>query len=59
MPQNWFEAYREANPHLFGVDSDFSDSESENEETEENQESQNHENEGTNEVTDNEAIRKK
>jgi len=40
MPQNWFEAYREANPHLFGVDSDYSDSESENEETEENQESQ-------------------
>ena len=35
MPQNRFQAYREANPHLFGVDSDFSDSESENEETEE------------------------
>ena len=57
MPQNRFQAYREANPHLFGVDSDFSDSESEHEETEENQETQNHENEETNEVTDNETIK--
>ena len=32
MPQNWFQAYKEANPNLFGVDSDFSDSDSENEE---------------------------
>ena len=57
MPQTRFQAYREANPHLFGVDSDFSDSESEHEETEENQETQNHENEETNEVTDNETIK--
>ena len=57
MPQNRFQAYREANPHLFGVDSDYSDSESEHEETEENQETQNHENEETYEVTDNETIK--
>ena len=30
MSQNWFDAFREANPHLFGEDSDFSDSDSEN-----------------------------
>ena len=35
MPQNFFEAFREANPHLFGEDSDFSDSDSENGEIEE------------------------
>ena len=55
MPQNWFQAYKEANPNLFGVDSDFSDSDSENEEIEETQE--NPENEEADEVTDNEAIK--
>ena len=49
MPQNFFEAFREANPHLFGEDSDFSDSDSENGEIEETQE--NFENEETDEVT--------
>ena len=38
MSQNWFDAFREANPHLFGEDSDFSDSDSENGEIEETQE---------------------
>ena len=55
MSQNWFDAFREANPHLFGEDSDFSDSDSENGEIEETQE--NLENEETDEVTDNEAIK--
>ena len=55
MPQNFFEAFREANPHLFGEDSDFSDSDSENGEIEETPE--NFENEETDEVTDNEAIK--
>ena len=47
--------FREANSHLFGEDSDFSDSDSENGEIEETQE--NFENEETDEVTDNEAIK--
>ena len=44
MPQNWSEALRKANPHLFGKDSD-----SENGEIEETQ--KNLENEETDEVT--------
>ena len=55
MPQNFFEAFREANPHLFGEDSDFSDSDSENGEIEETQENLGIEE--TDEVTDNEAVK--